>query len=104
MREVLRFAGFALDLGARTLSDPRARPVALTRTEFDLLVLLLRHRDRVLRRDEILDAVWGREVVVDAHTVDNFVSSLKRKLNCGDRSSIQIRTVRGVGYQLQVEE
>lgn len=100
--EVLRFAGFTLDGAARTLADPRGRPVELTKTEFDLLRTLLRSEGRVLSRDEILDQVWGKDVVVDAHTVDNFVSSLKRKLRWAPGAGFQIRTVRGVGYRMEV--
>jgi len=71
-------------------------PVALTRTEFDLLCFLLRHPGRAIPREEILAAVWGKGVAVDDHTVDNFVSQLKRKLGAG----VPIRTIRGVGYRL----
>ena len=97
------FADYRLDLTARTLVDPKARAVDLTRTEMDLLALLLRSRDRALSRDEILDQVWGKEVVVDAHTVDNFVSSLKKKLGWTERSAFRIKTVRGVGYRMEVD-
>jgi DNA-binding response OmpR family regulator len=103
-RGTLRFGGFTLDRAARTLTDARGQPVELTRTEFDLLAELLAHKDKVLSRDEILDAVWGNEVVVDAHTVDNFVSSLKKKLRWDEKSKFRIRTVRGVGYRMQVDE
>jgi DNA-binding response OmpR family regulator len=99
----LAFAGYRLDLTARTLVDARQRAVDLTRTEMDLLALLLRSRDRALSRDEILDQVWGKEVVVDAHTVDNFVSSLKKKLGWTERSAFRIKTVRGVGYRMEVD-
>ena len=101
--QALAFAGYKLDLAARTVEDPKGRPVELTRTELDLLALLLRCRDRALTRDEILDQVWGSEVVVDAHTVDNFVSSLKKKLGWTERSAFRIKTVRGVGYRMEVD-
>ncbi|MHB8877468.1 MAG: response regulator transcription factor [Myxococcaceae bacterium] len=102
--QVVAFAGYRLDLSARALADTRGRPVDLTRTEMDLLALLLRSRDRALSRDEILDQVWGKEVVVDAHTVDNFVSSLKKKLSWSERSAFRIKTVRGVGYRMEVDD
>ena len=100
---VLRFAGYQLDLDRRKVEGPEGRPVELTRTEFELLAFFVRERERVLRRDEILDAVWGREVVVDPHTVDNFVSSLKRKLGWNSASRFALQTVRGVGYRMEVE-
>ncbi|AEI64803.1 response regulator transcription factor [Corallococcus macrosporus] len=99
----LRFAGYRLDLDRRKVETPAGAPVELTRTEFDLLAFLVRERERVLRRDEILDAVWGRDVVVDPHTVDNFVSSLKKKLGWNSTSRFAIQTVRGVGYRMEIE-
>ena len=97
------FAGFTLDLGKRSLSRADGAPVELTRTEFELLAFLLKHRDRALTRGEILDAVWGRDVVVDPRTVDNFVSNLKKKLGWTSASGFTIHTLRGVGYRLELE-
>jgi DNA-binding response OmpR family regulator len=101
--QVLRFAGYRMDLDRRKVETPEGKTVELTRTEFDLLAFFVRERERVLRRDEILDAVWGRDVVVDPHTVDNFVSSLKRKLGWNSASRFALQTVRGVGYRMEIE-
>ena len=101
--QVLRFAGYRMDLDQRKVETPEGKRVELTRTEFELLAFFVRERERVLRRDEILDAVWGREVVVDPHTVDNFVSSLKRKLGWNNTSRFALQTVRGVGYRMETE-
>jgi DNA-binding response OmpR family regulator len=93
-----RFGPFTLETDARTVQGPDG-PVELTRKEFDLLLLLLNSGGRVLSRNEILDAVWG-EVVVDLHTVDNFVSSLKKKLKVRrGPSGFELKTVRGVGFR-----
>ncbi|RKG86723.1 response regulator transcription factor [Corallococcus terminator] len=102
--KLLRFAGHSVDLDRRRVVTPEGAEVELTRKEFDLLVFFLRERERALRRDEILDAVWGTDVVVDPHTVDNFVSSLKRKLQWSPTSRFSIQTVRGVGYRMEVEK
>lgn len=91
-----RLGAFEVDEAARTVTGPGG-PVELTRKEFDLLVALLGADDKVLSRDAILDAVWGADVVVDTHTVDNFVSSLKKKLK-GD--GFEFKTVRGIGFRL----
>lgn len=91
-----RLGAFTVDEATRTVKGP-AGDVELTRKEFDLLVCLLRAGERVLSRDDILDAVWGQDVVVDAHTVDNFVSSLKKKLK---GPGFEWKTVRGVGFRL----
>ncbi|MDP1827048.1 MAG: response regulator transcription factor [Archangium sp.] len=88
---------YQVDETKRTVTGPSGA-VELTRKEFDLLVCLLRAGDAVVKRDDILDAVWG-DVVVDTHTVDNFVSSLKKKLKA-DSSGFELKTVRGVGFRL----
>ncbi|NTX11791.1 response regulator transcription factor [Myxococcus sp. CA056] len=99
----VRFGGYRMDMDRRKLETPEGANVELTRTEFDLLAFLVRERERVLRRDDILDAVWGRDIVVDPHTVDNFVSSLKKKLGWNSASRFAIQTVRGVGYRMEIE-
>ncbi len=101
--DVCRFAGFRLDLAARSLRGPHGDAVELTRTEFDLLALFLARRGEALSRDRILDEVWGRDVVVDGRTVDNFVSSLKKKLGWSRASGFRFKTLRGVGYRMEVD-
>ena len=91
---------YQVDETRRTVSGPEGA-VELTRKEFDLLVCLLRAGDAVVKRDDILDAVWG-DVVVDTHTVDNFVSSLKKKLRV-ESAGFELKTVRGVGFRLVKE-
>jgi DNA-binding response OmpR family regulator len=101
--QVMSFAGFSLDLGKRALSRGDGSTIELTRTEFDLLAYLVRHRDRALTRQEILDTVWGQDVVVDPRTVDNFVSNLKKKLGWTSTSGFTIHTIRGVGYRMEID-
>lgn len=100
--EMLAFDCFRVDLDSRRLLDAAGKAVELTRTEFDLLVYLLRNAGKALTRDQILSAVWGEEVVVDAHTVDNFVSNLRKKLEWAPDSRFEIRSVRGVGYRMDL--
>ncbi|MBK7857241.1 MAG: response regulator transcription factor [Archangiaceae bacterium] len=93
-----RFGPFSLEVHTRNVTGPQG-PVELTRKEFDLLLMLLESNGRVLSRDEILDRVWG-DVVVDLHTVDNFVSSLKKKLSVKKgEPGFELKTVRGVGFR-----
>jgi DNA-binding response OmpR family regulator len=63
----------------------------------------VRSRGRALSRDAILDEVWGRGLYVDPRTVDNFVSSLKKKLRWTRTDPWRIETVRGVGYRYDGE-
>jgi DNA-binding response OmpR family regulator len=101
--QVQTFGGFTLDLGRRTVCGADGGAIDLTRTEFDLLAYLLKNRDRALPRAEILNAVWGRDVVVDPRTVDNFVSNLKKKLGWTVGAGFTIHTIRGVGYRMELE-
>ncbi len=99
--ELFRLGAFEVDVPARAVRGEGGLEVELTKTEFDLLVMLLRNADRALDRDTILDELRGRHVMVDPRTIDNFVSSLKRKLAWTPDSPWRIASVRGVGYRLE---
>jgi two-component system phosphate regulon response regulator PhoB len=68
-------------------------------TEFRLLDYLMQHPGRVFSREQLLDAVWGSDVYVEARTVDVHIGRLRKLLNPG-REQDPIRTVRGAGYAL----
>jgi DNA-binding response OmpR family regulator len=75
------------------------RAVTLSSTEFELLALLLRHRGRVLSREQILSSVWGYQHDPQTNVVDVYIGYLRRKLGRpGDPAPIF--TVRRVGYRL----
>jgi two-component system response regulator MtrA len=74
-----------------------AQDVALTSTEFDLLLHLVRKPGRVYSREQLLSEVWGYAAAAGTRTVDVHVAQLRAKL--GDASPI--RTVRGVGYSAE---
>ncbi|MEM7153263.1 MAG: response regulator transcription factor [Myxococcota bacterium] len=95
--------GFDIDRAARTVARNDGQGIELTRTEFDLLVFLLDNPGTALTRERILDQVWGDGVIVDPRTVDNFVSSLKRKLGWRKGCGYAVRAVRGVGYRLELD-
>lgn len=97
----LELGGVTVDKEARRALDAAGQELPLTRTELDLLVLFLENPGKALSRNDILDRVWGKSVVVDERTVDNFISSLKRKLGWTPESSFQFKSVRGVGYRLE---
>ena len=97
------FAGFSLDLDARTLRSPSGELIALTKTELDLLATFVAHTGLARTRDQLLDAAWGEDVMVDERTVDNFVASLKKKLGWRPDARWRIAAVRGVGYRFEVD-
>ncbi|MBI5200597.1 MAG: response regulator transcription factor [Elusimicrobia bacterium] len=71
-------------------------PAPLTRLEFDLLAYLLKNKDRVLPRQELLDAVWNYPEDVETRTLDKHVENVRRKLG---EAGPSIQTVHGVGYR-----
>jgi two-component system, OmpR family, alkaline phosphatase synthesis response regulator PhoP len=70
------------------------KEIVLPRKEFELLSLLASKPGKVFKRDEILDSVWGNEVVVGGRTIDVHIRKLREKL--GDDS---FKTIKGVGYK-----
>ncbi|WP_309607185.1 phosphate regulon transcriptional regulator PhoB [Phenylobacterium sp.] len=71
-------------------------------TEFRLLDYLMQHPGRVFSREQLLDAVWGSDVYVEARTVDVHIGRLRKALGASDDSD-PIRTVRSAGYSLDLE-
>ncbi|MFS4484306.1 response regulator transcription factor [Hyunsoonleella sp. 2307UL5-6] len=72
----------------------KGNEIILPRKEFELLSLLASKPGKVFKRDEILDKVWGNEVVVGGRTIDVHIRKLREKI--GDKS---FKTVKGVGYK-----
>lgn len=73
--------------------------VALSTTEFELLVYLMRHRGQVLTREQILSTVWGYQHDPETNVVDVYIGYLRRKLGRAE-APVPIHTVRRVGYRL----
>ena len=78
------------------------REIHLGPTEFRLLDYLMQHPGRVFSREQLLDAVWGSDVYVEARTVDVHIGRLRKALN-GASEFDPIRTVRSAGYALDME-
>ncbi|TPV34623.1 response regulator transcription factor [Paucihalobacter ruber] len=72
----------------------KGKEIILPRKEFELLSLLATKPGKVFKREEILDKVWGNEVVVGGRTIDVHIRKLREKI--GDKS---FKTVKGVGYK-----
>lgn len=97
--ESLRFADLVLDLGTREARRAE-RVFTLTRIEFDLLELFLRHPRQVLTREVILDRVWGYTFDSGTNSLAVYVGYLRRKTEAGNEPRL-LHTVRGVGYVLR---
>ena len=77
----------------------RGKPITLTRSEFQILGALARHRGNVLARERLLDIARGDDAVVTDRTVDTFVKRLRKKIRDVDPAFDEIETVFGVGYR-----
>jgi two-component system response regulator MprA len=97
--DVLRFADLSLDPVTRE-ARRGDRQFTLTRIEFDLLELLLRHPRQVLTRELILDRVWGYTFDSGTNSLAVYVGYLRRKTEEGGEPRL-IHTARGVGYVLR---
>jgi two-component system response regulator MprA len=95
----LRFADLALDPGGYT-ARRGDRELELTRTEFQLLELLLRNAGQVLTRSVIFDRVWGYDFGPSSNALEVYVGYLRRKTEAAGEPRL-IHTVRGVGYVLR---
>jgi DNA-binding response OmpR family regulator len=92
------FDGFRLDLPSRRLLDSNAADVPLTAGEFDLLVALVERPHRVLTRDELMNAVHGRDAGPFDRAIDVQIGRLRRKLEADPATPALIKSVRGAGY------
>ena len=99
--EVIAFSDLEMNLATRTVTRS-GEPVLLTKTEFDLLEVLLRAGDRVVTRDQIYRDVWGFDFETSSNSLDVYVGYLRRKTEEGGRPRL-VHTVRGVGYVLRDE-
>src|SRR5512142_860204 len=98
-RGALQFEDVELDRDAMT-ARRAGREIPLTRTEYQLLELLMANPRRVLSRDVIFEKVWGYDFGPDSNSLDVYIGYLRRKLE-QDGGKRLIHTVRGVGYLLR---
>jgi len=96
--EIARFGDLELD---HTRGELRraGRPVDLTPTEFKILSAFLKNRGRVLSRDRLIDLAWGPGTFVTERVVDNYIVSLRKKLESTPGAPQYLVNVRGQGYR-----
>ena len=97
----LTFHDITMDLSAHRVQR-NGRPIHLGPTEFRLLEFLMQHPRRVFSREELLDAVWGKDIHVEPRTVDVHIRRLRKSINGADELDV-VRTVRAAGYALDTE-
>ena len=71
----------------------------LTPKEFELLLYIVKHKNKVLTRDQLLDAVWNYDFTGDTRIVDVHISHLREKIETDTKQPQYIKTIRGIGYK-----
>ena len=93
----LTFEGLVMTTDSKTVTID-AVPIALTRTEYDLLRLFLEHRGQTFTRQQLLDKVWPQDVIVTERTVDVNITRLRKKLQ---RYAACLVSRTGFGYSFE---
>jgi DNA-binding response OmpR family regulator len=96
----LESEGIAVDISARRAWQAD-RELGLSTKEFDLLVELIRGAGTVVKREQLMDKVWGADFVGSTKTLDVHMAWLRRKLGDDATSPRYITTVRGIGYRFE---
>jgi DNA-binding response OmpR family regulator len=99
-RDTARFGSVEVDLEAQTVTRD-GQPVDVSPQEFKVLRLFLQSGGRALTREDILARCWGAEYEGTPRTVDNFVRSLRVKLEVNAEEPRHFLTVRGHGYRFE---
>ncbi|MBW6456489.1 MAG: response regulator transcription factor [Trueperaceae bacterium] len=101
--DLLRFAGHTVDLRAWTAALADGRQENLGERELGILRLLASRAGEVVRRDDILDEVWGDDTFPSSRTIDNVVLRLRRLFEPDPSRPVHLHTVWGVGYRFTLE-
>ena len=97
----LAFHDISMDLTSHRVNR-NGRKLHLGPTEYRLMEFFLQHPRRVFTREELLDAVWGKDIHVEPRTVDVHIRRLRRAINADGELDL-VRTVRAAGYALDTE-
>lgn len=78
--------------------------ISLTLKEYELLLLLVKNKGKVLNRNYLLDAIWGYDYIGETRTVDVHIRHIRQKIEEDDTNPRYIETVRGVGYRFNKQD
>jgi DNA-binding response OmpR family regulator len=97
---VFEFSDCKLDLTAHKVFR-NGKEIGLTAKEFRLLEFFVQRPGRALTRDQILDGVWGNDIVVNDRSVDRCVTTLRAKIEPDPHQPVCIQTIRDIGYRFE---
>lgn len=93
--QLISYECYKIDTDKRMVVGEKDRVIKLTTLEFDLLLLLVKNRNKCFSREEILDAVWGKDYFGTDRVVDDLVRRLRKKM-----PKLNVNAVYGYGYRL----
>ena len=96
--EIFSFGDVDVDFGRGEVRRG-GRPIDVSALEFKLMTAFIRSRGRLLTRDQLLDAVWGKGIAINDRVIDNHIVSLRRKLESNPSEPRYLVNVRGMGYR-----
>ncbi|WPK13477.1 response regulator transcription factor [Lysinibacillus louembei] len=96
--DFFRFKELLVDT-SRNIVTKDGETLPLTRREYDLLVFLIKNKNKILSREMLLNQVWGYDVAVNPNVVDLYIGYLRKKLK-GEKKDQYIQTIHGRGYSM----
>jgi len=97
-QEILRFAGWTMNLTRRTVVDAEGQEIDLSGSEYELLKTMAENPHEILTRDQLMSEIRGRQLEVFERTIDIHLSRVRRKLGDKPPRPTLIKTVRNIGY------
>ena len=97
---IIKVGGLEIDFARHKVSQS-GTTIDLSPKEFDLLAFLLKNREQVFSRDQLLEKVWGYDYAGDTRTVDVHIRWLRQKIEVDPANPRHLLTVRGIGYKFE---
>ncbi|NNU82031.1 response regulator transcription factor [Halovulum dunhuangense] len=101
--ERLKAGAWSINTAGRRVMHESGKALVLTTSEYDVLLYLVRNRNRVVTRNQIMDALRGESWAAYDRLIDGFISRLRAKMAAIDQGFDSIQTIRGIGYCFSVD-
>ena len=102
-QQIVKFKDMTIETSNRIVHRADGKVVDLTKREYNLLMTLIRNKNNVVSRDQLLNKIWGPESNIETNVVEVYVRYLRNKIDVPGKSSY-IKTVRGTGYMVRDED
>lgn len=96
---ILKFKDITIDTKSRVVKRNNEE-ISLTNKEYELLIILIENKDKVVTREELLDKIWGFDYEAETNVTDVYIRHLRTKLNSENKEEY-IQTIRSVGYVMR---